>query len=475
MGDIQPQSLAVARPEVSTILESASGLEYSVQNVIGSDYNLLLQLRLSVKTSILEGEPQYLCAECFTPVYLCCRRSTRRFFFRHTIEDGRCGASTRGELTHEEIQARKYNGAKESLLHRQMKQWLVESLIASGQFTDIKQESRWKGMVTGKWRQPDVSALYHGQRVAFEVQLSTTFLDVIALRRLFYLKEGGLLFWVFAKFEEFSRRLTMDDVFFNNNQNAFLVSGLTRDASFAAGDFLLDCVWAIPPDYLSTDEPLLQRQRVSFRELTLDPLKQQAYFFDYASACSERETEYEAERASWPGEFERWWIELADRCESLYDQEDEAADFPNNAPRHWGDGGMMKETPLRFYGHDLRIPAGVLDAFYSVKYGRPIGVNRKHFIEVAHWFVPAYPRYLLWFRKALKVWIRGPLLTDQDKSGKWAKRVNEYKTEIQNNPEKYGVDQKHQRLLEWLFPELVPLPLFIERAGRQQSTPREVR
>jgi len=103
-------------------------------------------------------------------------------------------------------------------------------------------------MVTGKWRQPDVSALYHGQRVAFEVQLSTTFLDVIALRRLFYLKEGGLLFWVFAKFEEFSRRLTMDDVFFNNNQNAFLVSGLTRDASFAAGDFLLDCVWAIPPD-----------------------------------------------------------------------------------------------------------------------------------------------------------------------------------------------------------------------------------
>ena len=136
---------------------------------------------------------------------------------------------------------------------------------------------------------------------------------------------------------------------------------------------------------------------------------------------------------------------------------------------------MLKETPLRFYGHDLRIPAGVLDAFYSVKYGRPIGVNRKHFIEVAHWFVPAYPRYLLWFRKALKVWIRGPLLTDQDKSGKWAKRVNEYKTEIQNNPEKYGVDQKHQRLLEWLFPELVPLPLFIERAGRQQSTPREVR
>jgi len=472
MNNASLTSLAARQLAVAKVLESVSGLELDAQDVIGSDTDRLMQMRLSVRTSVLEGEPLYLCAECFTPVYLCCLRSTRRFFFRHRIEDGRCSAKTRGELNHDEILAKKYNGAKESLLHRQMKQWLVESLCASGQFTDIKQESRWQGNITGKWRQPDVSALYQSQRVAFEVQLSTTFLDVIALRRLFYLKEGGLLFWVFSKFDDGSRRLTMDDVFFNNNQNAFIVSSHTRDASCAAADFRLDCVWAIPPEYLSTDEPLLQRQRVSFRELTLDPSKQQAYFFDYASACSERETEYEAERTSWPGEFERWWIELADRCESLYDQEDEVADFPNNAPKHWGDGEMLNETPLRFYGHDLPIPAGVLDAFYSVKYGRPIGVNRKHFIEVAHWFVPAYPRYLLWFRKALKIWIRGPLLTDQDKSGKWAKRVSEYKTEIQNNPEKYGVDQKHQRLLEWLFPELVPLPLFIEWGSSHKTENR---
>jgi hypothetical protein len=467
MKNVSPTSLAVRRPAVAKVLESASGVERDAQDVIGSDTDRLMQMRLSVRTSVLEGEPQYLCAECFTPVYLCCRRSTRHFFFRHSIEDGRCSAITRGELNHDEILAKKYNGAKESLLHRQMKQWVVESLYASGQFADIKQESRWQGSITGKWRQPDVSALYQGLRVAFEIQLSTTFLDVIALRRLFYLKEGGLLFWVFAKFDDGSRRLTMDDVFFNNNQNAFIVSSRTRDASCATADFRLDCIWSIPPYWSSTNEPQLQRQQVSFGELTLDPLKQQAYFFDYAAECQKLQAEYAAERTSWPTEFEHWWIKLADRVKSLDDHIDKVKDFPNGVPMHWSEDNMRHETPLQFYGQDLRLPVAVLDAIYSVKYGRPIGIDRKHFIEVAHWFAPAYPRYLLWFRKALQVWGRGALLTEQDKSGNWAKRVREYKSDMRVNPKKFDADQTHQRLLEWLFPELVPLPLCVEETRNQ--------
>ncbi len=37
-------------------------------------------------------------------------------------------------------------------------------------------------------------------RMAFEIQLSTTFIRVIAERREFYLREGGLLVWLFASF-----------------------------------------------------------------------------------------------------------------------------------------------------------------------------------------------------------------------------------------------------------------------------------
>jgi hypothetical protein len=449
---------SVKRPEVARVLESGSGDELAVSQVIGSDYDRLIQLRMAVKTRIKEGEPLYLCAECFTPVYLCRRKAKHRFFFRHTKEDGTCSAQTRGEMSQDEIKARKYNGAKESVLHRQMKQWVVESLQASGKFTDIGQEQRWKGPVTGAWRKPDVSARYQGLPVAFEVQLSTTFLDVIAERRLFYLKEGGLLFWVFARFEDDGRRLTMDDVFYNNNQNAFIVSELTRDASRTAGDFLLDCVWTLPSS--TGGKSHLQRNRVPFSELTLEPSRQRAFFYDYAAARAEMEADETAERAAWPQEFERWWLELASRHTSLSSQEFEVADFPNNAPRHWGDAGMLVETPLRFYRQALRIPVAVLDAVYSAKHGRPVGVNRKQFIEVAHYVAESYPHYLLWFRRALKVYSRAPLLKAQDKSGNWAKRVKAYTREMGIDPEKYAADQRHQLLFEFLFPELMPLPLL---------------
>ena len=60
--------------------------------------------------------------------------------------------------------------------------------------------------------------------MVFEIQLSTTYVNVIAERRDFYLNEGGMLLWIFYNFDAGERRLTQDDVFFNNNRNAFVVS-----------------------------------------------------------------------------------------------------------------------------------------------------------------------------------------------------------------------------------------------------------
>lgn len=457
MEGTETESFSVERPEVGVVLESATSQELPVAHVIGTDFAQLMQLRLEVKTSNQEDRAKYLCPECFVPLSLVCRKEARRFFFRHTVEDGRCSAITRGELTQEEINARKYNGAKESALHRQMKLWLVESLYASGKFTDIAQEKRWTGSITGAWRKPDVSAKYGDQKVAFEVQLSTTFLDVIVERRRFYLQEDGLLFWVFVRFDDDGRRLTLEDVFYNNNQNAFIVSASTRDASRTASEFLLDCVWS-EPRYSGTNSAL-RRQRVSFTELTLDPKKQQAFYFDYAAMRAEREAEEAAERANWSAQFEAWWLEVAGRYSSLYDQEDEVSSFPKCVPVNWNDWGMLTETPLRFYGPEMRLPVAMLDCFYSAKHGRPIGLKRKQFIEVAHYLAESYPRYLLWFRRALKIYDRASLLKAQDKSRNWSKRVKAYRTDMRVDPEKYGSDQTHQRLFEFLFPELLPLPL----------------
>lgn len=121
---------------------------------------------------------------------------------------------------------------------------------------------------------------------------------------------------------------------------------------------------------------------------------------------------------------------------------------------------MLVDTPLRFYGEEFRLPVAILNAMYSAKLGKPIGLNRKHFIEVAHYVAASHPRYLLWFRRALQVYGRAGLLKEQDRSGNWAKRVRSYLFEMKEDPEKFASDQSHQLLVEFLFPELVPLPVW---------------
>lgn len=446
----------VMDPAIPMVFDTELGKEIHTGELLGIDEDSVMALRFEVKKSIQDDRARFLCPECFVPLSLVSRKEARRFFFRHLVEDGRCSHLTRGELSQADISARKYNGAKESFLHREMKRWLVESLQTNGKFTAIAQEARWTGQITSAWRKPDVSAMYGDLKVAFEVQLSTTFLDVIAERWRFYQREGGLLFWVFAKFDDDGRRLTQDDVFFNNNQNAFIVSKSTRDASVENGAFLLDCAWAEPG--LFNEAPRLQRARVSFEDLTLDPVCQQAYYFDYKSKKSQLAADYAQEMLSWPSQFENWWLEIADQQSSQYDQEDVLRDFPVNVPRHWNDWAMLEVSPLRGYSRKDPIPVAMLNAFYSAKHGRPVGIRRRQFIEVAHYLAESYPQYLRWFRRALEVYKRGALLEQQDVSGKWKARRLAYKPKLEARDKKYEPAIRHQDLFEWLFPELVPLP-----------------
>jgi len=449
-------SYSVVDPEIPEVLDTRTGEKLAAYRVIGQDYDRAIQLRMAAKTSIGEGAPRYLCPECYVPVYLSCLAERRSFFFKHLVEDGNCAAITRGLLSQKEINARKYNGAKESALHREMKKWVIDSLTASGKFTEIEPEKRWTGRVTGKYRQPDVSGTWNGLKVAFEIQLSTTFLDVIAQRRLFYLKEGGLLFWIFANFEGDSRRLTQDDVFFNNNQNAFIVSASTCDASVRAGDFLLDCLWSEPS--ISGDSGPLRRKRISFSELTLDPGAQRSYYYDFEGEKGKLQASEDSERRALADAFEEWWLRMARDNPSQYDQENVLRTFAVTRPQGWSIPGPVEKYLPAEYWDGRRLPVALLNVLYSCKHGTPVGLKRTHFIEVAHYTAEHRKEYLSWFRKALAVWGRGDLLKEQDRTGKWRRRVATYKQRMMVAPEQFQPDRADQALVELLFPELVPLP-----------------
>lgn len=434
---------AVEDPEVAELLDLATGRCESHADVIGDDYEKALQLRMQLQTDLRRERPRFVCAMCMTPVYLVSRPEGRKFFFRHSLEDGRCSAVTRGLLSQEEINARKYNGAKESWLHLEMKSWIAECLRADLRFSDVVVEGRWTGAFCGEWRKPDVRASYGGIRVAFEIQLSTTYINVIAQRREFYRQEGGLLFWVFATFDIGARRLTQEDVFYNNNRNAFVVTQDTRDESLRQRRFVLECIWAEPT--LGGGVGELRREVVPFDALTLDADTQRAYHFDFdrergrlAREVRERKV---ARQKPLRDKFESWYLAYAAT------RKDDGKTWGQLRRDLAGEGVDLPEYPGM-------LPRGLLNVLYSTKHGRVIGWDYSNFIQIAHHVEPGLRQYLHYFRAALKAFGRAELIRSEDVSGKWAAKVAEYKARIAGGDPAYTADTAHDALVRLQFPEL---------------------
>lgn len=438
------ESLALDNPEVKEVLDTNSGEHLHVAQVMGSEYESLIQLRMSVRTAMQKGDPLFRCSLCGVAVYICRAKTQPKFYFKHQHENGSCPAQTKGKLSQAEINALKYNGAKESKLHRAMKDWVSQCLAIDHRFSDIAQEPIWKGAITPERRRPDVRATYKGLPIAFEIQLSTTYLDVIAARRDFYMREGGLLIWLFAEFDVDHRRMTDDDCFYNNNLNAFVINKRTVETSLQVNEFKLDCVWVQP--FKNGGHSGLHRRTISFSELTLDPSKQQAFYYDFAAAKRSIAADLLTEEQNrLRTDFEAW-IGIAGY-------------YGLNGKTEW------QTFRSRFGKHNIDLPLKFSDTYrslltclYSAKNGRPWGPKYKLLVEVAHRLSNAHKSNLIWFMHALKTYRTIAIVTKQDRTRLWEERYKELKTEYPNNKTAFIPPKECLPLLNFLFPELRPLP-----------------
>ena len=66
-------AFAVENPEVAEVMEIASGDHLDHGEVIGTDYEKAIQLRMALRTDIKRGTPHYACSLCGVPVYLLLR------------------------------------------------------------------------------------------------------------------------------------------------------------------------------------------------------------------------------------------------------------------------------------------------------------------------------------------------------------------------------------------------------------------
>jgi hypothetical protein len=436
---------------LTEILDLDTGIPIEPRTFLSRDLAVVMQDRNEMAGRYARNpqQPWLVCQLCGGAVMLV-RTKDRRFHFRHhTDEEGTlgCPISTRGEFSADQINKMKYNAAKESLAHLRLKGIIRDSLIADSTCSEPQVEKVWRGMPVAEratWRKPDVQVEREGQRLAFEVQLSTTFLTEIVGRREFYRANGGAIIWVFEGFDPAQTRTAEEDIFYLNNLNAFVVNDDTLRRSIDAKRMALDCWYAIPrrKGKMIANEWVMEK--VFLDQLTIDPDRQLVYFHDYQSYRARLEEELDVNNLRQA--FHDFWIKYG------------ASDTPDAKVAWTSICNRMKEVLP-----DVRLPEsyfwedpfhGVVSIILSARYGRPIGYRLQRLIEVTNVVFNAYKAYLLPFGWTLDAFDHNAALQEQDRKGTWAKRRKQIRHGIESRDEAYRWDQQYDRLFAFLVPEI---------------------
>lgn len=432
---------AYANPEVEEVRDLETGEEHDSQTFIRSfPYEDGVRLRLDLRERVRSGRPPIVCAICSKPVY---SRATinGEFYFWHAHVDGSCPRMDMNRLTAQQIRQIKYKGAQESVPHRLMKERIERSLLADSEFSDVLVEKTWHSTQNlDDLRRPDVSARRGKLRIAFEAQLSTTSLGVVFERREFYSAEGALLVWFLPTFDPSDRRITHDDIFFNNNANVLVIDEETEAASIASRKFTVRCHYCELHLEGGVTQVEWQSRLVTWDELTCDPALQHCFFFDYGA---KRASVLEAIRNAADAESER--AEAAARDWARKKEEAKDLKFKKLAiailiDREWKPTQEFQSftkawTYLQF---SLQARGIVLDShnsedfnnlslmvrtFASAMKGQPVGFDPSfRLIQIAHNLAQNAPGAVPMFECILRVFGFDDELAKQDRFGKWQKR-----------------------------------------------------
>lgn len=447
---------AVTKPEIDAVRNPRTGYVLNVCRLIRAfRYERAILLRQRLKALVKRDEARLVCATCGVPVYLACS-TTKRFFFRHRHEDGSCPAVTRTDLSEADIRAMKYRGAQESAAHKRVKELLLRSLSADPRFNDVASEKTWKASegLSGL-RRPDVSARTDTDRLAFEVQLSTTFMDVVLSRKEFYRAEGAALVWVLPYFHPSYRRMTDDDILFGNNSNIFVVDESTAAASEAAGTFIMTCWYRKP--VIQGDKIVDEwvERMVRWDEITVDVGRQAITVFDYAQEAARLREELRA------AHLERIAAAEAAARQAREDQENELREqvlrFVLDAScdddyllRHkkW----LVLNDRLRSIGYgldgeypDLQTATRIVHLIESARAGRPVGFRYKSFAELGHHLIHQHPELLLAFGHMLRRFGTRDALYHDDRTGKLRAKLDAIRPVLIIDP-KYRMAEDEERL-----------------------------
>jgi len=198
------------------------------------DYVTLGELRRKQKESILLKKPLYICGKCEQPLALKGKpNNNKEFYLAHLKNSLDCDWKSGDDRTRLEIHSEMFFRVRESEKHKELKAFIVDKLEKDKVFSQIKSEKRFKSDFGEQYKIPDVSTVKIENNgfidiktnVVFEIQLTSTYLDVIIDRERFYYENKSNIIWIFSKFSnDLSKtKMTEDDILFSNKKNVFIL------------------------------------------------------------------------------------------------------------------------------------------------------------------------------------------------------------------------------------------------------------
>lgn len=460
------------------VLDRETGQWVTLIQYMGEgDYGAVIeQKRVGLKLKLAGGELRYVCPICEKAMTLASlpvrERNVHRFYFRHQDQNSPCAGEN--GLSKRAICARRFAQCKEGALHKQVKQWLEQSMEADPSFSEIDTEKRWKDIDGIRWRQPDVQGTSRGHRIAFEAQLSTTFLHVIVERMQFYERNQGRLLWLFRDLDTSDFKLSEDDIFYSNNRNAFRLTQETVALSERHKRFALECVWHEPIDMGSYSVDEARRQIIFFDELHFDVSANaapRAYFFDYDSAVDELQRKWKEKRESSARASQ---IEQLRHTSKLDQELRDELEFLFAAFRHDWEKNKHRWAPLRarFKHRGFQLPDQIfradgpfylLMAAYSAKRGEVVACGLDNFMSLANNLYDRHKSALWVFSVMMKHYNRASEMRAHGDIKKWMKRRDTYQNAWKRRDATFAPDHRFDDLLVFLFPD-VPTSLTCDPA-----------
>ena len=276
---------------ISEVLNFETGEPIDANDFFKKPLDELTVFRSELQKAI-EGfrEPLFTCFYCKQRIRIrggiskTNKSKSEIFHFAHLKDSEDCHIKTKNLFTKDEVNRIKYNGVKESVLHQTIKNQIADCLRLNEnnkhEINTVQVEKVIRDKVEKEWKKPDVNAFFRDNHIAIELQLSTTWLDVITRRQQFYKEQGIYIFWIFHTFDinDDIRKLTYNDVVYTNNQNAYVFDKETYELSLAENDLILKCYYK---SYFRSYQELSERWECSIiklSDLTFEEKSYRIYF-----------------------------------------------------------------------------------------------------------------------------------------------------------------------------------------------------